>query len=278
MDPITVEQAIKKGNRSITYPTLFIFFGLVILTLVLGLQDGIPVWVYPFGFVLSFTFAWIYWSVRITKWKVWAFDHVRNVHELHKRAIEANLIYNEHSVLNKTEIWSTEDKLKWNALQIKFETKDEFVVEDDFTIPQETIIFYSKGKNYVEMLFMICFAGLGLFLLFLTDSWILGLIFSILGAYLSYKEFKQATNTDPQIILNEHGIQTVSTQIIKWSEIENEDVVIHGSGQHVQHYLTYDYPHGSEFLAIDDFEINYLELRRLLKIYKSRSLNFNQPR
>lgn len=275
MEQVTIEEAIKKGNKTINYPVIFILFGLIGLTIFIGLQFKYYVWVYPIGFIISFVLAWIFWSIKITKWKIWAFENVRNVHELRKRAIEANLIYEESSFLNKTEIWNSNDKEKWNELQIKFDRKDEFVIEEDLTILPETIIYYSKGKNYLEMVVMLGCLALGIYLIFNTDNLIFGIILSLIGAYFSYKEFKEATNTEPQIILNEDGIQTITTEFCNWKDIEYEDVEIHGSGKHTNYFLTYKHLYGSETLLIDDYEIDYLELRKLLKIYRSRSIKKN---
>lgn len=271
---VTVDEAIKKGHKMVNYPVFAIMFGIIGLTLYLGSQNMIPEWGFPVGFILSFGLAWLYWSVMITKWRLWAFDNVRNVHELKKRAVQEKLIWADNSVFEKTEIRKSSDIEKWSSLQTKFSQADKFY--DDLTIPNETVIYYAKGKNYFEMVIGVaCFFG-GLYFLMSTDSYIIGTVLLLFGAYMAYSEFKEATNTEPQIILNEKGIQTISTEFYKWSDIENEEAISEGSGKYIHYYLTYDNPDGQERLMIDDFETDQRTLNKLLILYRGRHKNRHQ--
>lgn len=270
-ETITVDQAISKGHKMVTYPGMLVMFGIMGLTMYLGIQKIIPTWGFPVGFILSFVLAWLWWSVMITKWRLWAFENVRNVHELKKRAVQEKLIWADNSIFERTEIRNATDKERLNSLQNKFKQDDLF--QDDLTIQNETIIYYSKGGNFVEMFFMLVLLGFGIYLLVKTDSYILGSVLTLLGAYLSFKEYKEATNTEPQIILNEKGIKTISTDFYSWNEVENEEVISQGSGKHTHYYLTYDHPDGAEHLQIDDYETNQRDLNKLLILYRGRSKN-----
>lgn len=269
---ITVDKALSKGHKMVTYPGMLIMFGTMGLTFLFGLQKNNPVWVLPVGLCSSFILSWIFWSIRITKWKVWAFDNTRNIHELKKRAIQENLIWDDNSIFNKTEIWNGEDKKRWKLLQDKFLKKDEITSENDLTVPSEKIIYYSKGKNFVEMVVMLGCLAVGGYLLIESNSFIFGTALSLIGGYFAYKEFKKATNKTPQIILSDKGIETITTKFHNWIDILNEDVDIESSGKHTHYYLTYENPDGVEHLQIDDYGIEYKELKRLLRVYKGRSL------
>lgn len=268
-ETVTVDEAISKGHRMVNYPVMAIMFGTIGLTLYLGTQKIIPTWGFPVGFVLAFVFAWLWWSFMITRWRLWAFDNVRNVHELKKRAIQEKLIWADNSIFEKTEIRTRTDKEKLISLQNKFKQDDLF--QDDLTVQNETIIYYSKGSNFVEMIFMLLLVGVGIYLLAKTDSYVIGSVLTLLGAYQSFKEYKEATNTEPQIILNEKGIKTINTDFYSWNEIENEEVISQGSGKHTHYYLTYDHPNGAEHLQIDDYETNQRDLNKLLILYRGRS-------
>lgn len=196
-ETVTVDQAIAKGHRMVNYPVFIIMFGTIGLCFYLGTQKILPFWIVPVGFGLGFGLAWLWWSVMITKWRLWAFENVRNVHELKKRAVQEKLIWADNSIFEKTEIRNSTNKEKWSSLQHKFEKEDEF--QDNLTIPNETIIYYSKGGNFLEMIVMLGCLGVGIYLLLKTDNYILGSILSIVGAYFGYKEYKEATNTEPQI-------------------------------------------------------------------------------
>ncbi|KAA5547461.1 hypothetical protein [Adhaeribacter rhizoryzae] len=266
---VTVDEAISKGHRMVNYPVMVIMFGIIGLTLYLGVQKLIPTWCFPVGFVLAFILAWLWWSFMITKWRLWAFDNVRNVHELKKRAIQEKLVWADNSIFEKTEIRTATDKEKLSLLQNKFRQDDLF--QDDLRVTNETVIYYSKGKNFVEMAAMLGCLGVGIYLLLETDSYILGSILSIVGAYFGFKEYKEATNTEPQIILNDKGIKTISTDFYDWNDIENEEVINEGSGKHTHYYLTYDHPDGAEHLQIDDYDTDQRSLNKLLILYRGRS-------
>ena len=270
-DTVTVDEAISKGHRMVNYPAMLIMFGTMGLTFYLGIQEILPTWIMPVGIGLSFLLPWIYWSVMITKWRLWAFENVRNVHELKRRAVQEKLIWADNSIFEKTEIRKSSDKEKWNSLQTKFKHDDKFY--DDLTIPNETIIYYAKGKNFFEMVMGIGCLFVGIYLLTMTDSYIWGLLATVFGAYWGYTEYKEATNTDPQITLNEKGIQTISTEFYKWSDIENEEVITEGSGKHIHYYLVYSHPKGQERLIIEDYETDQRTLNKLLILYKGRHKN-----
>jgi hypothetical protein len=269
IETVTVDEAIAKGHRMVNYPVAIIMIGSLVLTFYLGIQKILPSWIYPVGFVVAFALAWLYWSVMIVKWRLWAFENVRNVHELKKRAIQEKLIWADDSFFEKTEIRSITEKEKWDALQNKFDKDDLFI--DDITIPNETIIYFSKGKNYFEMIIMIGCAAVGIYLLVSIHNYIFGAILTLIGLYFGYKEFKEATNTDPQIVLNDNGIKTISTEFYKWVNIEDEEAICTGSGKNANYYLTYNYPGGSEYLQIDDFETDQISLNKLLILYRGRS-------
>lgn len=268
-ETVTVDKAISKGHKMVTYPGMLVMFGTMGLAIYLGVQKIIPTWGIPVGIVLSFLFAWLWWSFMITKWRIWAFDNVRNVHELKKRAVQEKLIWSDNSIFEKTEIRTSNDKEKLSALQNKFKQDDLF--QDDLTVADETVIYYSKGKNFVEMVVMLGCLGVGIYLLLKSDSYILGSILSIVGVYFSFKEYKEATNKQPQIIINDKGIQTISTDFYNWTDIENEEVISEGSGKHTHYYLTYNHPNGAEHLQIDDYETDQRSLNKLLILYRGRS-------
>jgi hypothetical protein len=270
-ESVTVDEAISKGLRMVNYPAFIILIGTIELTAYLSIQKIIPTWGLAVGFILAIGLAWLWWSIMITKWRIWAFDNVRNVHELKKRAIQEKLIWpdNSNSIFEKTEIRSAADKEKLASLKNKFNQEDLF--QDDLAIANETIIYYSRSKNFLEMIFTLLSLVGGIYLILKTDRYILGSILTIIGAYFSFKEYKEATNTEPQIIINNKGIKTISTDYYSWNDIENEDVVSEGSGNNTHYFLTYNHPDGAEYLQIDDYNTDQKSLTKLLILYRGRS-------
>ncbi|HEY2583057.1 MAG TPA: hypothetical protein VGI43_14700 [Mucilaginibacter sp.] len=266
-ETITVDEALKKGRRMVTYPCLMFIFAGMGVSGVLLIVDAIPGWGFFIGLGLGVFLAWLYWSIVITKWRVWAFDNVRNVHELKKRAIKENLIWGDNNFFEKTEIRSAADGEKLNTLQSKFEKPDLFA--DDFEVPQEVKIYYSKRKSLFSLVIMIGVTGLGVWLV-LSDSYF-G-IFSIgLGLVFIYSEIKHLINKNPQIVLNNEGVQTSSAPFYNWKDVRNEDVTKKITGESSTYYLNYDCPDGGKELQITDLDITHSALENLLRVYRGRN-------
>ena len=275
-DRVTVDEAIERGHRMITYPVVGIMLGPTGLGIYLALAQRVPPWIMAAGFVLGCGLGWLYWSVMITRWRLWAFGHVRNVHELKKRAVQEGLIQADGSLVEKTEIRTARDKEELAALRVKFDRADVF--QDDVTVPRETVIGYAKGKNFFEMAVMLVCLGMGLYLFATADRYPAAIFLTIIGAYFGYREFRQATNDEPQIILSDKGIRTVSTPFYAWKDIRNEEAIREGSGKSTRFYLSYGHPEGLEKLQIDDYDTDQRALNKLLTLYRGRSENRNASR
>ncbi|NVK52198.1 MAG: hypothetical protein HWD85_04630 [Flavobacteriaceae bacterium] len=270
-EQITVDKAIKRGHLIVNLPVMLLMIGFPALFAYLFSLNIIPNWGIVVGFLIGFLSAWLYWSYKITKWRLWAFENVRNVHELKKRAIQEGLIWKDNKWYERTEIQSDSDKRKWKDLERKFEKKDEY--KEDYSIPLKTTIYFSKSKNIYELIIMLLCFGFGIFLLSTSDSYIFGSILTLVGGYFSIKEFRQVINTKPQIIIDNKGIKTITTEFKNWSEIHDEDVIIEGSGKNREFYLVYDFLSGSEYLKIDDYNTNQKQLLNILRTYRIRSKN-----
>lgn len=268
-EQVSVDKAIIKGHFIINLPVMIIMFGIPGIAMYLFSEKIIPNWSIGISFFLGFGLAWTYWSFSVTKWRLWAFENVRNVHELKKRAIQSGLIWSDTKWFNKTELKSEKDKLKWKELLKKFKKEDEYF--EDHSLPKKTTVYYSKIKNTYELIIMLICLGLGLFLLLKSDSYIIGSILSLVGAYFGFKELKQVLDSNPQIIIDNKGLKTITTDFKNWSDIKNEEVIMTGSGKNTSFYLVYNYGNGSEKLLIDDFNISPKKLETALRTYRIRN-------
>ena len=270
-ESVSVDRAISKGHRMITYPVWFIVFGGFAIGLYFSILKVLPFWVAPLSLFISFLPAWLYWSFFITKWRLWAFENVRNVHELKKRAIREKLIWGDDSFFEKTEIRSLDQKERWEKLLYKFDFEDLFT--DDPTVPKETIIYFSKFNVYSEIVigFVVFFVGCANFLS--KDNLIWGLILVTISSYFLFKSFKKAKNKNPQIILNREGLETSTAGYYDWSEIRYEEVIYEGGGKNRKQVLVYSCPSGSIELYIDDLNTDFKSLNNLLIIYRGRYKN-----
>lgn len=268
---ISVDQAISKGHQRISYPVFALFLSLLGVNIYLGKHHLIPDWMFAVTGPGMFLIVWLYWSISVPKWKLWAYSHVRNVHELNKRALQEELYKEEGSFIAKTEIWSHADKLQWEVLKDRFLDQDEFI--DDLTIPEESIIYYSKSKNIFELLLMLIVSSAGIYLLVHEHKVLLGIIVLFSGLVMAYFEFREVTNTTPQIILNDRGIELNEIGFFSWRSISNEIVHKRGSAKNPSFVLCFNHSEGSEEYEIDDLATDQYTLEKLMRVYRGRFEN-----
>lgn len=260
---LTVDAALKRGRWLLRYMPGVILFLPMFLMLWLGVFG-------PIAIGLSLLFAWIYSSFAVIHWKLWAFEGVRNVHELHQRAVEEDLIRTKGLWYETTAIWTRNQKQKWEELQQKFLVKDVFV--DDPTVPNEVQIGYSKLAGCFNIVLGIVFISCFIFSLnnqFGKHTFI-GLLMLALGVHMIYEGITHLKITAPQIIMSNKGIKLSHTGFSSWHEVTDEKVETRGSGKTQRAYLTY-FHHGSpEEMKIDDLNTDYPELSRYLRVYRGR--------
>ncbi|MUU79882.1 hypothetical protein [Winogradskyella endarachnes] len=269
---ITVDKAIKRGHLIVNIPVFIAIIGCPALALYLSEQNLIPGWGIGIAFLIGFVLAWLIWSFMITKWRIWAFENVRNVHELKKRAIQEKLIWNDGNIFEKTEIRNSEDKSKLKQLEKKFEQEDEY--REDYSLPPKMEIHFSKIYNFAELGVSILIAIGGVYFFFqgTTMNYILGVILTGVGIYNSIKQSQKAFNNEPQIIINSKGIQTNSVEFKNWSNIENEEVIQEGYGKSAKSYLSYFYDDAEfEKIEIDSLNVTHRELENIIRTYRIRN-------
>jgi acyl-CoA-binding protein len=269
-ETVTVDEAINKGRKTVAYPSMGITFSLFIISIVINALGIISHYDMYIGLIAGVLLGWLYRSLTVTKWRLWAFENVKNVHDLQRKAIDAQIIWPVDSFLEKTEFTSAADKAKWEALQYKFKQKDVF--DDDPAIPEETIILYSPKVVLYMSLFIIAALGLGVYLSF-TKGLVIAAI-PIGGAiFLSYKAYKKATDKEPQIILNDKGIETISSAFVEWKDIFNEEVITINENRSSDTYLQYYFLDSFQRVDIGDLDTDKNTLENLLHVYRLRNEN-----
>ena len=264
---VSADDAINKGERMVKYPVLTMLFAPTVISVLLALGDFIPDRVILIALVSSIILAWLIYCFMASRWRIWAFENVRNVHELKTMAIQEQL-WPDSSIFGKLEIHTGAYTEKWQLLQSKFDQADVF--QDDLSIPAETIIYYAKFKSYPQLIIILILLAVSVYMP-VIDKFIMGGIIGLGVIYLAFREYKQATNKAPQIIINSEGIQTTSTVFYAWKYVRNEKIVLRSVRRNVYTYLQYDYPGGTELLKIDDYATDRRKLHRLLVVYRGRS-------
>ena len=103
IENVSVDEALNKGRWKLVYLPMIVLFSCVGLSFYIKSQEILDGWIIAVGFIVGFLLSWLVWSYFVVDWKVWAFENVRNVHELQRKAIEQRLIWSEGSWFEKTE-------------------------------------------------------------------------------------------------------------------------------------------------------------------------------
>jgi len=267
-ETVTVDEAINKGRKTVAYPSIGITFGLIAISVTINGLSIISLHGMYAGVVAGVFLGWLYRSLTITKWRLWAFENVKNVHDLQRKAIDAQIIWPVDSFLEKTEFINAADKAKWGSLQYKFEQKDVF--DDDRTIPDETIIFYSPKVVLYMSLFIIAALGFGIYLFF-TKGVVAATIPIAAAIFSSYKAYQKATDKEPQIILNDKGIETIFSAFVEWKDITNEEVITINENRSSVTYLQYYFSDILQRVDIGELDTDKKTLEDLLHIYRLRN-------
>jgi hypothetical protein len=275
MNQLTVNKAIKKGHQMVNYPVfaiMIIGFGLTIYFMTLKLNS---LFVGLFG-VSTFVLMWLWWSIQITRWKILAFGNVRNVHELKRKAIEQQLIWNDSSWFNKTEIWSQEQKQKWSKIEKKFLQEDEFEsILDDGRIPDKTIVKNSGALKWIYGAMILGCLILAYIQIRENETFLFMLLIgiSILGGMFL---LPKVWDSSPQIILTNEGIKFKDAKMVSWDEVKKANVVLQGRGKSAKWYLDIDYRSKDskgdlgEYIELSNFDPNPGKIEERIKIYRQR--------
>lgn len=259
---VTVEQALKKGRFKLVYLPMILTFGIIGLGFFLSGKYFFGGWIIPVSFLVGFIFGWLSWSYFVVEWKIWAYENVRNIHELQRKAVEEKLIWNTGSWFEKTEFKNYEQKQKLKQLEKKFLEKDSY--KDDVSVPKETIIFYSRSAILFLIVIYLGISFLGIY--FLLEKEYFGLLFLGFGLYLSYEQFKKIRDKSPQIVINDKGIKLKNENLTSWSRIYNDRVYVQSNGKKSTSYLAFN----NEKIQIDDLSIRFEKLENLLHVYRVR--------
>lgn len=263
-EEVSVEQALNKGKKKLVFLPMVVLFSCIGVSFYFKSTQLIDGWIIIVGFVLGFLFSWLTWSYFVVEWKIWAFENVRNVNELKRKAIEQRLIWNEGSWFEKTEFKSYEQKQKLKQLEKKFLEKD--VYHDDLNVPKETKIGYSKSNITIEFIVGIGMIGLGIYFFMNEKSGFFWVLLPLIGIYNLYSSLKKYFDKSPQIILNNFGVQLKKSELVSWDHIFNDRVYTVSSGKSSTDYFEFN----DEKIAISNLDITFNKLENLLHVYRVR--------
>lgn len=261
-DNVTVDEAIEKGRLQLKFLPFVVTFGCIGAGIYLAVQGIYPIWIALVGFLVGFLSGWLVWSYFVMKWKIWAYENVRNINELQRKAVEEKLIWETGSWFEKTEFKDYQQKQKLKQLEKKFLEKD--VYNDDSTVIEETVIVFCTTTVVILLLMYLMIGLAGAWILFTKEY--IGLAPLALGIYLSYNQIKKLIDTKPQIIISERGIKLKQEDFISWDKIHNDRIYNESNGKSTTTYLIFN----EEKIVIGEMNIKQNELENLLHVYRVR--------
>lgn len=82
-------------------------------------------WVGLLAFLGGFLLAWLWWSVSVPKWRLWAFQRVTDIAALKERAVGVGLTWPDNHVFGRTEIKSRSHAMRERKLDPTAEQESE---------------------------------------------------------------------------------------------------------------------------------------------------------
>lgn len=272
---VSVNRALLIGHLIVNVPVLSSILGTPLLTYYFFSLNFISVWSIPISVIAGLGLAWIIWSFMITKWRIWAFENVTNVHELKKRAIEEKLIWEDGNWFEKTEIRSKQDKIELERIFRKFEKEDQF--REDYSLPEKTKIYYSFFSNPIEFVSAVLISLLAFYFIFYKNDDIKYVIGALLALIIVFEDFlkiwKKITKNEPIIEIDANGIKTEKSGFKKWSEIEGEEVIKeYFKESKLEVYLVFYYDQEKKVkINLKELNVSSKKMINILKTYRIRN-------
>ena len=172
------------------------------------------------GFIAAIIFSFLIWGFTSVQWKIWAYTHVRNIHELQRRAVNENLIWKDSSFFNRFEIKSADQRIALKKLEARFDEPDE--LHDDVNVANSSYFYISKKKMYIKLVAGILVLAFGVYLYFNAHTpkeKFIVYAAPVVATLLIFQAYKGFTNKKPILILDEEGIRLQKRGLMPWQDI-----------------------------------------------------------
>lgn len=269
---LPVYKAIRNGKRVLVYVPMTIFLSLMLGGAFLCAYFNAP-WPFLVGFPLGFVLAWLYWALRVTSWKIWAFGHVRNVHELKMKAIRYKILHPDDSFFGRLAFQTASQRAALLDLEAKFQQQD--ILQDDASVPPETQINYSRKSTILALFLGILAVAAGDYILlhnhknpwgYMAGSFVLAVVFLNIA-------WKQLAQRKPKMILNASGIQLYNHPFVGWASVDRVTIVKRQNGNQHHYWLDIVTDHGRLNRELTNLSCSPDVLDHLLQVYRARHLH-----
>lgn len=270
---VSVNTAIRKGRLMVNLPGALIFLTFLVALPSVMLQYTNENWIIitaiVIGFAVGFAFGWLYSGFAVIRWKIWAYENVRNLHELKEKAILEKVIYPDGHWTEKYNFANYEQRQKLKQLERKFTTTDEY--HDDLAVAKETAIHISKKSILIPLGVGAFCIGLAMYRYYTQrDSGSNFIPLALLGLLFTAWGLRDALKKEPQIRINTDGIQLYKKELMPWEFITNEHIEVLRNHKKHDYYLLFDYNGQQEKKLINNLATNQDQLEHLLQVYRLR--------
>lgn len=217
----TIQEVLDKGYSSVNLPVTAILVIIPIASIFVlptFLPDKYAGLSYLIAFIVCFVLAWLYWSYKIVKWRIWAFENTRESDwiTLRQKAVEQQLIWSKGSIFEKTEIRSKKEREQIENIDNRIQELiidlqeepyyDLDEIKDDSSIPPKTDYYYHRMEITGSIVVPLIFIAGGIFLIY-KDNLVIGLLgigFSIYN--IDRDKIKNIWKREVQLSLSNEGI------------------------------------------------------------------------
>jgi hypothetical protein len=96
---ISVNKAIGRGLIMVYGPFFPFVLGIPALVRALAMPLHLPDILSVLSVPIGIAVAWVWWSLQVPRWRIWALQHVDDIETLHQRAVQAGIEWSYGSVL-----------------------------------------------------------------------------------------------------------------------------------------------------------------------------------
>ena len=223
-------QVVLIGHLTLTLPSILIIGGLPILAVILNEGYLAKALMGLLATVVSTALAWLYWSLVVTHWRIYAFKHVDsdNWVRLRDQAVSHKLIWPSGSDFETTELRSIRSQRFLTEVENRIvELEQVQQVHLDFALPRSGIYEYDRVSIALEIIGKAMFLVASYFAFREVSYW---LIVPSIALILLYGDglrvLQRLVQSSDPLVINPEGMyqSLVKPHAILWSTITKLDL------------------------------------------------------